>query len=514
MVKRSCSLSQGERLVKTFLRRNAILILAFGLMLLLGCALSPAKLLVEAGLITPTPTPDPFVHYRAILQPWASQDIEQVSPLPQYHITVRLDDASSMLRGVVKVTVPHPEPVLIFRLYPNLANYGGAMSVTDARIDDIPVSIVPLAEGTAVQLQRPVSPDVAAPETVIVDLAFEVNLNSGPGQDNSTYTLFGWDGPILSLPGFYPTLAVQQEGAWILDQPPEHGDVLFNEVALYQLDLILPKNLVVVASGITLNVIDNPDSSRTWQITGGPLRDMTVLAGPFEAVSENAAGAVVTSYYLAGHEAAGQAVLAHAAASLRLYSETYGKYPYTELDVIEAPLNVRGMEYSGLILIGEDLYQDQREYLTFLVAHEVGHQWWYSLVGSNPYQHPWLDEGLTEYSAFEYYRGVFGQPAAEQILVGRWQIPFTVAAEGGVDGRIDRPAQDFDPTSYELLVYAKSALFFNALRQELGEDLYFQVIRAHFEENRYQIVEPYILLDTAQRISGRDLGPLVEEWLQ
>jgi aminopeptidase N len=241
---------------------------------------------------------------------------------------------------------------------------------------------------------------------------------------------------------------------------------------------------------------------------------MTVIAGPFQAISESAAGATVTSYYLPGHEAAARVVLAHATASLRFYSDVYGPYPYTELDLVEAPLNFRGMEYSGLVLIGEDLYQgNQRETLAFLVAHEVAHQWWYAAVGSNLYQHPWLDEGLTEYSAFEYYRGIFGPSAAEQLMTARWLIPFDSAA-GSIDGIVDRPAADFDPVSYELLVYAKAALFFNALREELGEAMYHQAIQTYYAENRYRIVTPQTFLVTAERVSGQNLDSLAEEWLQ
>jgi hypothetical protein len=364
-----------------------------------------------------------------------------------------------------------------------------------------------LAENTAIRLAGP-DPQ-AAPATIKLDFVVQLSRN-----EDSNYTLFGWDGPILSLPGFYPTLAVKQSSDWVLDRPPDYGDVLFNEAALYQLDITLPREMIVIAGGVTLNLIDNPDGSRTWQIAGGPLRDMTVIAGPFQAISEHAAGAVVTSYFLPGDEAAAQAVLAHAAASLRLYSDTYGPYPYTELDVVEAPLNVRGMEYSGLILIGEDLYQDQREFLTFLVAHEVAHQWWYGLVGNNPYEAPWLDEGPTEYSAFDYYRGVFGQNEAEQLLTGRWLIPFDSAARGGVDGVVDQPAGAFDPASYELLVYAKAALFFNALREQLGEEVYRQVLQTYYTENRYRIVTPQTFLATAERVSGQNLNPLAEEWLR
>ncbi len=469
---------------------------------------------MEAGLITPTPTPDLFYHYRAALQPWARGDIEAAGSLLQYHITAKLDENGATLTGIMQVIVPTLGSQLVFRLYPHLPNYGGSSQVTQVRINNTPVEVESLAEGAAIRLILPSLGDGSFPASATIDLAFTTQLKGQRGVDQADYTLFGWDGPVLSLPGFYPTLAVRQGGEWVLDAPPAHGDVLFNEMALYQLDLIVPRDLVVVASGVTLNVIDHPDGSRTWQIVGGPLRDMTVIAGPFQAASETAAGATVTSYYLPGHQTAAASVLAHATASLRLYSDIYGPYPYTELDLVEAPLNMRGMEYSGLVLIGEDLYRNPQEFLTFLVAHEVAHQWWYGVVGNNPYQHPWLDEGLTEYSAFEYYRHVYGQGEAERLLTGRWLIPFDFAASGGLDGRVDRPTAAFEPASYELLVYAKAALFFHALREELGEATYQRVLQTYYTENRYQIATPPTFLATAQRVSGQNLNPLAEEWLR
>lgn len=490
-----------------------LLISIFFFSLLTACNTQPTDLLLKTGLITPTPTPDPFDAYRAILQPWARSDVESIGPLPAYHITAQLNPDGKTLIGAMQVILPTLGPEIVFRLYPNLANYNGKMEVTSALVNGVPATITSLADGAAVKLSLPTPPSPAT-----IHLTFTTRLPGQRGRNEHDYTLFGWDGSTLSLPGFYPTLAVRQGDKWILDTPPRHGDVLFNEMALYQLDMTLPRDLVVVASGVTLNVQDTTEGQRTWRIAGGPLRDMTVIAGPFQAVSESAAGATMTSYYLPGDETGGVAALSHATAALRLYSDLYGPYPYTELDVIEAPLNVRGMEYSGLALIGEDLYRaganPLRSELTFLVAHEVAHQWWYSMVGNNPYQYPWLDEGLTEYSAFEYYQGVFGPAEAERLLTGRWLIPFEVASGGGIEGRVDRPAGEFDPATYELLVYTKAALFFHALRQQLGEKVYRQVIQTYYAENRYRIVTPQTFLVTAQRVSGQNLNPLAEEWLR
>ena len=112
---------------------------------------------------------------------------------------------------------------------------------------------------------------------------------------------------------------------------------------------------------------------------------MTLAAGRgLVSDSASAAGATVVSHYMPEHKAAGEAALWHAAAALRLYSDHFGPYPYTDYTVVAAPLNVHGMEYCGMTFIGADLYETERRKMEFLIAHEVGHQWWYCQVGSDP----------------------------------------------------------------------------------------------------------------------------------
>ena len=33
-----------------------------------------------------------------------------------------------------------------------------------------------------------------------------------------------------------------------------------------------------------------------------------------------------------------------------------------------------------------------------VVAHEVAHQWWYSLVGNDQIDEPWLDEAFAQFT--------------------------------------------------------------------------------------------------------------------
>jgi hypothetical protein len=484
-----------------------------------------------------TPSPDPLQVYRASLQEWAQSQLEVVGPLPRYTIYAELTPSGDRLDGQMGLLVPNPGPDplpdLIFRLYPNMPHYGSIIAVTQVQVNGVPIAAEPDDGGETLHLFLPTP--LAPGEDATVAMAFSVEL---PRRAEG-YTLFGWEDGVLSLPGFYPTLAVRRSGAgsdgnrWATEVPPNFADVLFNPVALYDVEFVAPATLTVVASGTTLQTTpDQPgagpassrdnapvaqagEGSRTWRIAGGPLRDMTILASDrWESVSDKAAGATVTSYYPLGAQAAGQAALFHAAAALRLFSDLYGRYPYSELDVVAAPLGFRGMEYSGLVTIGEGLYGPHRDQLAFLVAHETAHQWWYAQVGSDPLAHPWLDEGPAEYAAFDYYRGVYGREAAEDLLSTRWQTPYAVAAARGIDGPVDQPASTMTPANYELLTYAKAALFFDALRGRLGDEMYHQVMRTYVETYRWQIVTPQHFFGLAQTLSGANLNPLAEKWLQ
>jgi hypothetical protein len=453
--------------------------------------------------------------YRASLQAWAQPQADATDRLPAYAIRAELTPDGDRLQGQMQVRVPNSDsvawPDLSFRLYPNLPHYGAAINVTQPAVDGDPVTVEMEPDGRALRLQ--LSQPLAPGNQATVSMGFSVEL---PRRE-SGYILFGWENGILSLPGFYPSLAVRGvgTGGWATQIPPIFADVLFNPVALYDLEFTAPANLTLVASGGTTDTRIAPDGRQTWHILAGPVRDITLLLSDgWESVSDTAAGATVTSYYPTGFEAAGQAALFHAAAALRLFSDLFGGYPYSEFKVVAAPLGVRGMEYSGLVTIGQDLYGPRRDQLAFLVAHETAHQWWYAQVGNDPLAYPWLDEGMAEYAAFDYYRSVYGQAAAEDLLSARWQTPYAVAATRGIDGPVGQPASAMNAQNYELLAYAKAALFFNALRDSLGDEQYLEVMRAYVQSYRWQVVTPQHFFGLAQSLTGANLNPLAEEWLR
>jgi hypothetical protein len=437
--------------------------------------------------------------------------VRPVSRFPQYRLNLVLEPEGRRLVGTQQVTIPNHTGVdleeLVFRLYPNLPQYQGRMSVGDVWVEGQRTSPVLRADDTslAIPLERPLAPETE----LAVELTFEIAIP----EPQTGYVLFGLSQGIWSVPDGYALLAVHDGKTWHEDIAPSHGDAVFAEAALYDATLTLPGSMTLVATGSVVSETVRADGQQTIRIVGGPLREFAWLGSADYLMTETSAyGTRLRSYFLAGDDAAGQASLDMAAAALRSYQDAFGPYPFEEMIVAEAPLLHFGMEYPGLNLIGLDLYRDQRAQLEDRVVHEVAHQWWYAQVGNDQVNTPWLDEGLAEYSMAIYYGQVYGQARVNTLINQRWLVPYQVAVENEYDAVVNQPSSAFS-WEYQVIVYGKAALFFNALHQELGDETFERVLREYVDRYRWRIATPDSFLSVAESVSGQDLDGLYNEWI-
>jgi hypothetical protein len=485
-------------------RRIWLRLLLFGVLAgaLVGCGIFPVDDPPSQpgdGPEVPTPTVEP------------SPTPEIVGPYPEYSLSLSLDPTLRRLTGQQRVIVPNHSGVLwdeiVFRLYPNLPQYGGQMQVSSVSVEGQSSEAVLRAEGTALAL--PLDPPLEPERSTVVELSFEVDIP----EKAEGYVLFGYSQGFWSVPDGYALLAVHDGDGWHEEVSPAHGDAVFAEVGLYDVTLRLPTSLVVAATGSVLGESPGPDGTRVYQIRGEPLREFTWLASQAYQVSERVAdGRTLRSFYLTGDEAAGEAALNMAGAALRAYERAFGPYPYPEMIIAEAPLLHFGMEYPGLNLIGLSLYREQRGELEDRVVHEVAHQWWYSQVGNDQVNTPWLDEGLAEYSMAIYYDEVFGEAHVNTLVNQRWLVPYQVAIDNDYDAVVNQPSSAFS-WDYEVIVYAKAALFFHALHQELGDEVFRAVLGEYLEQYRWDVATPDDFLAVAESVSGQNLDGLYSQWI-
>ncbi|MGD8736216.1 MAG: M1 family metallopeptidase, partial [Anaerolineae bacterium] len=434
-------------------------------------------------------------------------------------IALELDARQRQLDGEQLVTYPNRTGAgldeIVFRLYPNLPQYGGRMEIGPVLVDGQRSNWSLRAEDTSlvVPLSDPLTPE----ERVTISITFSIEIPAQP----TGYVLFGYSQGVWSLPDAYPVLAAHDGSAglgspdpgWHEEIAPPYGDAVFAETALYNVSLTVPPTLTVAAAATVISDTQTADGRRIYWLQGGPLREFAWVGSAEYLVTETTVrGTTLRSYYLPGDEGAGQVALTTTAAALRAYADAFGPYPFPELTVVAAPLTFYGMEYPSLNLLGIDLYREHRAELEDRVVHEVAHQWWYAQVGNDQVNAPWLDEGLAEYSMATYYEQVYGRSRANVLINQRWLVPYQAQVENGNDAVVNQPSSAFGP-EYEVVVYAKAALFFDAVRKAAGDELFSEILQTYVSRYRWRVASPESFLQVAEEVSGIDLDAQYYHWI-
>ena len=367
--------------------------------------------LFAAGCSYFRPAVDPYAELRQSWRPGYEMTTAELEALPAYSMTVRIDPTSKdkAYAGSLDLTLPvtgsAPLRELYFRTYPNLFAFGGNLRVTGAKVNGTTVNFGQAAEGSAVHLSLPDPLEPGTRANVWLSFSGDAGRESKPGD----YTIFGANEDVLSLTNFYPILAARRGDTWALDIPHPQGDVGFHDAALYRAEITAPPGQTIIGTGTQITHTVGADGWVTTRYVVGPAREFTVLISPrFQMTETETLGTRVRSYYYPEDADAGRAALRDAVAALQVYSDRYGPYPYRDMAIVAAPLTFHGMEFPGVSLIGSQDYNQYRKDLETLVVHEVAHQWWYNQVGSDQIMNPWLDEGLAEFSMYDYFAAATG----------------------------------------------------------------------------------------------------------
>jgi aminopeptidase N len=237
-----------------------------------------------------------------------------------------------------------------------------------------------------------------------------------------------------------------------------------------------------------------------------------ILGEDFNYANRVVQGVVVNSYYYRGHRRGGEKALQTAADALAAFTELFGPYPYAELDIVETPNTLGGMEYPGLVVIEDALYPGVGG-VEWLAAHEVAHQWWFGVVGSDQIDEPWLDEALTQYSTMLYYEKVYGPERGAGVVNSVFVSAHRSLIARGRDVPAGLPASRYDPALYWEVVYDKGALYFDALRHAVGDRAFFEILRTYYTEHRYRIATPDSFLAVVERTTGNRYESIFERWI-
>lgn len=130
--------------------------------------------------------------------------------------------------------------------------------------------------------------------------------------------------------------------------------------------------------------------TKTWKYHADNVHDFAFTADPTYRIADTFWNGVrCVAIVQEPHASGWQNAAAYTAQIIKCFSEDFGMYEYPKMVVADAQ---DGMEYPMLTLDGgkDPGYRG-------LLVHEVGHNWFYGMLGSNETYRAMLDEGFTQF---------------------------------------------------------------------------------------------------------------------
>ena len=312
----------------------------------------------------------------------------------------------------------------------------------------------------SVNLNQP----LASGSATTITLSFNIKI-----PQKASGEVFGYDFNQINLVDWYPFI-VPYEGGWVLHDAMPWGEHLVYDAADIELN-------IKTDSGVTLAVGASPEANGEWtryRMYGA--RQLALSASNEFIVNETTWGNVtIRSYYFNGYAKGGDDMLIYASEALQTYSTEFAPYPHQSLAIVQSDMD-DGQEYDGLVFLATDFYSQYtgsaKSNLTTIGVHEIAHQWWYSLVGSDHAFEPWLDEAMATYSERIFYENNY--PAN---ISWWWQFRVNYFKPTGY---VDATIYDYGSfRAYTNAVYFQGALFLDDLRELMGYGNYSKFIKTY-----------------------------------
>ena len=207
-------------------------------------------------------------------------------------------------------------------------------------------------------------------------------------------------------------------------------------------------------------------------------------------------------------------VFAETGAMLRFFERRAG-VPYPHATYTQALVaRTAGQEMSGLSLMSEAYGRGVLADPTAITlgAHEAAHQWWGNLVTCEAWTHFWLNEGMATFMAAAFLEERFGRPVYDR-AVERFRVEYARVRDAGGDRSLVFPDWNRPTADDRTLVYQKGALVLHELRTLLGDQAFWDGVRAYTRAHAGQSVTTPDFQKAMEASSKRDLAPFFAQWV-
>lgn len=477
-----------------------------------------------------------------------------------YDIEIKLDDVKRQLTGKIKMTYTNNSPETLREIYIHLwpnaymnnetpfakqqvengsldfyftnDSCRGNIDSLSFWVNGIAASIKAdfnSSNGGSLQHQKNLSIDIiclilpmplAPGDVCTIETPFRVQIPKvfsrlGWGYDKET------ENYNFNITQWYPKPAVYDATGWNAMPYLDQGE-FYSEFGTFNVKITVPTKYIVAATGNEQSKTDNADGTTTSKYNQSKVHDFAWFVNPdFRIVSEDIilkSGRKIVSkvYYIAK---AKKITDKDAFDKTKSYSRALntikntveflgthvGEYPYDVVTVVQGPLLAGGgMEYPTITVM------PTLDATT--IEHEVGHNWFYGILGSNEREHPWMDEGINSFYE-DWYKNRLDSNNAVKTYAGvkelsdidQHYILYQMQQFAGVDQPVEGHSADYSDANYGAIVYGKTALVFNYLREYLGNEMMDKCMREYYNTWKFKHPLPGDIREVFERVSGKKL---------
>ena len=396
-----------------------------------------------------------------------------------------------------------------------------------------------------VYLKEPLAPN----QKTTISTPFKVKIPSAAfsrmGHDQQAYYISQW----------YPKPAVYDAGGWNPMPYLDQGE-FYSEYGSFDVSITLPSNYVLAATGdrydndteeqflqqkilATQNKIKGLDTLvrsmafpksdstfKTIRFKQDNVHDFAwfadkrynVLRG--EMVLPHSKKSVATwAYFTDNNIELWKDAIGYISDATFYYSLWNGDYAYNQVTAVDGTIAAGGgMEYPTITIIGEASSVFD---LDVVITHEVGHNWFYGMLGSNERKNAWMDEGINSFNELRYVKTKYPNATLATILgrdstfglmhinkykqAHQYYWLYAMSAKQNEDQPCAIPSEDFTVMNYGAIVYSKTALLFNYLMNYMGENDFDAAMRFYFEQCKFKHPKPADLRKTLEYFCEKKL---------
>jgi hypothetical protein len=209
------------------------------------------------------------------------------------------------------------------------------------------------------------------------------------------------------------------------------------------------------------------------------------------------------------------------------YSLWNGDYPYKHVTAVDGSISAGGgMEYPNITVIGKSYTASGLEQV---IVHEVGHNWFYGILGSNERKNAWMDEGINTFNENRYQetkypnRGIeIGIPAGlmDKLAIGNrgprglYDMGYEVNARRNYDQPLSSSSELFTNMNYGSLVYGKTAIGMDFMLDYLGSELFDSTMHSYYNQWKFKHPQPADIRKVFEEKTGKDLSWFFDDYIK